>query len=448
MVDPTPPRRGPTPTTSNHYVPEWYQKRFLVPGETQFHYLDLRPDRLPAGPGRFYYRNAMRRLGPANCFARDHLYTLKLGRWMTDMVEHGFFKQIDGEGMAGVALFSDFDLKDGFDEAWHGLMAFMDAERYRTPRGLEHLSKVTRVSNHNALLIALQRIFQQNATMWAEGIWEVVTANNSKTKLLLTDNPVTFYNARAFPGAQTMAYPYDALLGWLGTRTIFPLDLNTCLIITHREFTRNPWKPPLRARINARSYASSIFDAQGVQTGRVLEEDEVLRINVILKKRADRYVAACKEEWLYPERHISTSWSQLDDDWFLMPNLFELHLGGSIFVGYEGGHSAGWDEYGFAREHPQFEKRERDETKTHRLAQREWGAKRLLRSVGISNHFHHRGRKRPFWDSYVLEEIEDYLARGKRPGGLEVLEKIKAYRAAAAKSLPHPADEAVQEDQD
>ena len=32
---------------NNHYVPQWYQKRFLgqVGGERKFFYLDLRPDR-------------------------------------------------------------------------------------------------------------------------------------------------------------------------------------------------------------------------------------------------------------------------------------------------------------------------------------------------------------------------------------------------------------------
>jgi hypothetical protein len=46
----------------------------------------------------------------------------------------------------------------------------------------------------------------------------------------------------------------------------------------------------------------------------------VLRTNYILKRRATRYVAAAEEEWLYPERRVSTTdWPQLDDDWFLFP---------------------------------------------------------------------------------------------------------------------------------
>ena len=27
----------------NHYVPEWYQKRFMQEGQTKYHYLDTKP---------------------------------------------------------------------------------------------------------------------------------------------------------------------------------------------------------------------------------------------------------------------------------------------------------------------------------------------------------------------------------------------------------------------
>ena len=61
-----------------------------------------------------------------------------------------------------------------------------------------------------------------------------------------------------------------------------------------------------------------------IQFGRELEEDEVLRINYILKKRATRYVAAAEEEWLYPERRVSTTeWANLDNDWFMLPHLWD-----------------------------------------------------------------------------------------------------------------------------
>ncbi len=385
-----------------------------MPGETRLRYLDLRPDRIEGAPGR-KYRTSLMNWGPDRCFARDHLYTIKLGSWMTDMIEHGFFKEIDERGRVGVDFLANYQLKDGFGEAWEGLMAFMDAQRFRTPRGLDWFAKATRVNNRNALLLAMNKIFQLNASMWTEAVWEIVSAASSSTKFLLTDNPVSFYNVKAFPGGPICIHPDDAPLSWIGTRTIFPLDLDKCLIITHLEYTRNPSKNPTAVRANARSYGHAIFKAQDVQTQRELDEDEVKRINFILKKRADRYIAASNEEWLYPERTVSVShWSKIDHDWFLMPNLYELHLGGTILVGYKGGGSAGWDEYGRPREHPDFERTPRDEARSFDQARLEWGAKRLGKSIGIGNHFHARRPGQPGWDGYMREEVEAYIA-ARRP---------------------------------
>jgi putative transposase len=65
---------------------------------------------------------------------------------------------------------------------------------------------------------------------------------------------------------------------------------------------------------------TAIFDLRSVQTERYLTDDEVLRINFILKRRATRYIASASEDGLYPERHVSTDhWSKLDHDWFLLP---------------------------------------------------------------------------------------------------------------------------------
>jgi len=71
------------------------------------------------------------------------------------------------------------------------------------------------------------------------------------------------------------------------------------------------------------------------QFGRELEEDEVIRVNFILKARATRYLAAAKEEWLYPEQRASTTnWAKLDDDWFLLPNLYKIRFSRGIVAGF------------------------------------------------------------------------------------------------------------------
>jgi hypothetical protein len=74
---------------------------------------------------------------------------------------------------------------------------------------------------------------------------------------------------------------------------------------------------------------------------------KVQRINYILKRRATRYVAAVEEEWLYPERCVySTDWKSLEDDWFLLPNLWKIPFTTGIFGSSMRGRVWGFDEYG------------------------------------------------------------------------------------------------------
>jgi hypothetical protein len=120
-----------------------------------------------------------------------------------------------------------------------------------------------------------------------------------------------------------------------------------------------------------------------IQFGRELEEDEVLRVNYILKRRAVRYIAAAEEEWLYPERFVSTTeWAKLDEDWFLFPHLWKVPFHREIVVGYRDGTAAAWDEYGRRPWQRGFkDDRQRDrEWGTCELAKRVWARKRAGKS--------------------------------------------------------------------
>jgi len=121
-----------------------------------------------------------------------------------------------------------------------------------------------------------------------------------------------------------------------------------------------------------------------IQFGRELEEDEVLRINYILKRRTIRYIAAAQEEWLYPERRVSTTnWSKLDDGWFLFPNLWKVPFTSEIIVGYNDGSAWVSDEYGRHPGNPKCsDETFRDrEWRSRLLAQREWAKRRLGKSL-------------------------------------------------------------------
>jgi|SRR2546426_2104961 len=381
----------------HHYVSRWYQKRFLKTGQFQFYYLDLRPETVVSN-GKKYQRRDLLHWGPDRCFYKDDLYTLKLGNWTTDDFEKRFFGVIDTNGRHAVELFGDFNGLSkcfsnnpegkGVREAFQWLPQYMDAQRFRTPRGLEFLKSVVSAKDPNETLLAMRHLYRFHTTMWSEGVWEIVRARNSRTKFIVTDEPVTFFNRRAYPSE--LAYPKDVGLEKIGTRTLFPLGLDSCLVITHLQLVRNPWANPTESRVNARAYQQTMFKMTDTQFGRELEEDEVLRINYILKCRATRYIAAAEEEWLYPERHASPiDWAKLDDDWFLLPHLYKVPFHGEIMVGWKDGSVWAMDEYGRNPGNPNYKdpKLHEEEWSRHQMAEREWARKRAGKSVAHVDNF-------------------------------------------------------------
>ena len=398
----------PNVTRRNHFVPQWYQRRFLPAGVTHFFYLDLKPDTVVSPGGKKYQRRALLRRGPPRCFCVDDLYSIKLGSWSTDAIERQFFGPIDARGEKAVGFFLNYGMRNGAHEALKSMMPYMSAQRFRTRRGLDYLRHVTNVRNPNVVLAFMQRVFQANGTMWTEGVWEIVRARQSSTKFIVTDEPVTFYNARVFPLSPSIPYPLDADLSELGTRTIFPLSLDACLIITHLQFVRDPWRNPRQSRTNARSFATAMFDLRDIQTDRELEEDEVLRINFILKKRATRYVAAAEEQWLYPEKFVSvTHWSKLEEDWFLLPNLYKVDFLGGVIVRYKDGSSWAVDEYGRSPRHPDYQDKSQQDREwaAAQKAKLAWAVKREGRSLARSH-----GDFNDVEDKIRREELAEYHA--------------------------------------
>ncbi len=63
--------------SKNHYVPQWYQKNFLLNAQNRFHYLDLNPEWIENN-GHRYRRKGLLRWGTQKCFSEDDLYTIAL----------------------------------------------------------------------------------------------------------------------------------------------------------------------------------------------------------------------------------------------------------------------------------------------------------------------------------------------------------------------------------
>jgi len=203
----------------HHYVPRWYQRRFLPPGQSTFSYLTLHPT-IVYSNGVRHERRALLRWGPDRCFCQDDLYTLNVGNLSTDVLEKRFFGDIDNRGRAAVKLFGDYggtSLEQNVPEAFHNLVRYMDAQRFRTPRGLDRLRAMVQSASRNETLLIMQGVFRFHTTMWAEAVWEIARARQSPTKFIVTDDPVTFFNHRGFPGLYP--YPDDVGLEHVGTRT-------------------------------------------------------------------------------------------------------------------------------------------------------------------------------------------------------------------------------------
>jgi len=323
-------------------------------------------------------------------------------------MEKMFFGEIDRRGHDAVAQIADFEgvSKSSGPDVFRDLPAYMGAQRFRTPRGLDEIRKraTWESKNQNATLAALAGVFQAYATMWAEGVWEIARARQSATKFIVTDDPVTFYCKVMFPSE--WKYPDDANLKQIGTRTVFPLGLDSCLIITHLQLVRQPRATPTEFRENARYYDQTMMHLGNIQFGRELEEDEVRRINHILKTRATRYIGAADKEWLYPERRVSTTdWNTLDDDWFLLPHLWKVPFSSGIVAG---GDNWAWamDEYGRHPGNPQYQNKKMHalDWAMRELSKREWAKIRAGKSISHIDKFWHDDVEDKLMQEYLKEE--------------------------------------------
>lgn len=332
--------------THNHYVPEWYQKRFLAAGRTKLFRLDLAPGVI-GYDGKRYVHNHIKQVGPKSCFAEDDLYTVKWGGLKNTEIEKFFFGDIDAKGRDAVEFFCDYKIRGGLHEAFESLLLYMSVQKLRTPKGLQALAAFLKVKTGNELLMELQRFRGMNCAVWTDCVWQVAEATNSATKFLITDHPVTVYNRRCFPGSGHCGPILDPDIRRVATQTLFPLSPEKILILTNLAWVRNPYQNELNGGPNQRLFHTTMFDGTSIQQGRLLTETEVLQINYIMKKRAFRFVAAAEKDWLYPEQKLdSTHWSKFGDGYLLMPDPRDVTMGGEIFVGYDNGRADAWNEYG------------------------------------------------------------------------------------------------------
>ncbi|MCJ7421872.1 DUF4238 domain-containing protein [Sphingomicrobium astaxanthinifaciens] len=304
-------------------------------------------------------------------------------------------------------------------DSFQSFLTFVSIQKLRTPKGLYQLSKLTNTRSKPTLLIVLQKLSQMHCAIWCDAVWEIVSAEASPTKFVLTDHPVTQYNMGAFPGSKKYGGANDPDLRFAGTHTLVPLTSDKLLILTNLSWARNPYQNPMGQHPNQVLMRDTLFNATKVQTGRLLTEEEVLKINFIMKSRAYRFVAASEGDWLFPEKRLGTThWSSFGKEWLLMPEPRNLFMGGETYVGYQNGRSEAWGPYGHKPWEREFknERRKARESETLERFQDEFAAKFGPTYRSHSDEF--GGRKinndGPEYFAFRMKRHEERRARGRR----------------------------------
>lgn len=341
---------------NNHYVPKWYQERFLEVGRQTFVYLNMKPPQRTLSGGRVITEKAKFHAHPSRAFEQRDLYSTFFGTSVSDEIERRLFGAIDSRGSKAIPAFTMPDVTE-----WHRhfrtLFEYIDIQKIRTPKGLDWLKAQYPDLTQNELMFEMQGIRMMHCTIWTEGVREIVSAEDSDVKFILSDHPVTIYNHAVPPEATSSAYPNDPSIVLRASQTIFPLSRNHCLILTNLEYARDPSTNPLDKRTFARSFRNSMVRTDAFIRTRRLSPQEVAQINYVLKARARQYVGAGREEWLYPEKTVSGSWSDLRS--VLLPPEDQLwHFGGEMYARFEDGRVYYQDEFGRTEKQSDFLKKQ------------------------------------------------------------------------------------------
>lgn len=341
-----------TKARNNHYVPQWYQEGFFEPGRDTYSYLDLSPRQHALSDGRVVTEKSKFVSPTSRAFCQRDLYSTFFGTSVNDEIERKLFGDIDTRGAHAVRAFVGEDTGE-----WHRnfttFFEYLDIQKIRTPKGLDWLSAQYPRLTQNDLMFEMQGIRMMHCTIWAEGVREIVSAQDADVKFIVSDHPVTIYNYAIPPDAASNGYPNEPSIALKGSQTLFPLNRDFCLILTNLEYAQDHAANPLEKRTFAGNYRNSMVRTDAFIRTRKLTSEEVIRINRVLKARAKRYVAAGKEDWLYPEMSSAELWTNLRDV-FLPPKNDLWHFGGEIYARFESGEVHYQDAFGRTEKEREF----------------------------------------------------------------------------------------------
>ena len=328
----------PDPKFAKFADPKFVRKK------DQLNYLDLSPKKIILPNGKEKVLNSYRLKAPSTSFCEKDLYTTFLGDLINDEIEVELFGNIDDIGLKAVNAFANGDAGDRIKN-FSNLMLYLDAQKLRTPKGLDWIRKHYSELDQNSLMHEMQAVRTINCTLWSEGVKEIVSAKDSEIKFIVSDHPITIYNYACPPNSEICSYPEDPSVKYKASQTIFVLDMNNCLILTNYEYAEKPEEVnPIEYRTNANFFRQSVVNSEKIIRARTFNDEDVKKINYIIKSRAKKYIAG-REKELYPENDIKCSWSDLKD--ILLPPKYQLgQFGGEMFMGFKDGTTQYQDAFG------------------------------------------------------------------------------------------------------
>jgi hypothetical protein len=175
-------------TRNNHYVPEWYQRGFIEADHSQLHYLDTTPDHKALPGGRTVPRKDLHKWGLKKCFYEYDLYTTHFGYFVNNGIEKHLFGTIDVRGAKAVRAFIGGNLSE-IHESFGDFFEYLDAQKLRTPKGLDWIKSLYPALDQLKLMREMQGLRLIHFTMWTEGVREIVSAEESDVKFIVTDHP-------------------------------------------------------------------------------------------------------------------------------------------------------------------------------------------------------------------------------------------------------------------
>jgi hypothetical protein len=331
-------------TRDNHYVPQWYQRGFLAKDRHKLYVLNLRPTTRSSQSAQSLLESKVEELGTKLAFRELDLYTTRFGGMLNDDIETFLFGRIDKSGADAVRGWISGDPVQ-IHRRFEDFFAYMDAQKLRTPKGLDWILRQYQDLPQIELMKQMQALRQMHCTMWSECVREIVSAAKSPVKFLVSDHPVTIYHPKLSPDAAECQYPSDPGIELVGTQTVFAMDANQCVILTNLEYAEDPEKAALLSRrTNARFRGRSMARTDVIIRARELSADEVHAINLVLKARARKYVASSNPAWLYPEQYCTLPWNEIAK--ILLPKKELWRFSGETYIRYHDGTSAYHDKFG------------------------------------------------------------------------------------------------------